>query len=170
MDHHQQHLRLQHHQEILISSTDPTIHHYVHAELEAQLPRIYIEQFKRFNKGFCFGSTDAVTLHQLKLTSHQTIFFREGEEVEVGIYWQMDGYLVHLVLDRSSADAHILPDDSIPFLYTLILVGKVAGLRTDKGNQVGGGGEEADSVTEAIALQLMEVKIYGMVLYLALQI
>jgi len=121
-------------------------------------------------KDFGFVFTDEITLYNLKLTSHQTIFFREGEEVEVGIYWQMDGYLVHLALGRSSADAHILQDDSIPFLCTLILVGKVGGLRMGKGNQVGGGGEEAGSVTEAIALQLTEANIYGMVLYLALQI
>lgn len=67
-------------------------------------------------------------------------------------------------------DVRILLGDSIPFPYTLILVGKDAGLHKDTGSQVEDDGEEEGNVTEAIALQQMEVDICGMVRYQALRI
>lgn len=67
-------------------------------------------------------------------------------------------------------DVRILLGDSIPFPYTLILVGKDAGLHKDTGSQVEDDGEEEGNVTEAIALQQMEVDICGMVRCQALRI
>lgn len=92
------------------------------------------------------------------------------EEVAVGIYWQTDGYLVPLALGHSSADVHIPPDDSTPFPCILILADKDVCLHKDMDNQVERGGGEEGNVTEAIALQQMQVDICGMVLYQVLRI
>lgn len=119
----------------------PTIRHFGHAELEGQLPH----------------------------TFRRAIVYHDQEEVGVGICWQTDAYLVPSALGHSSVDVRILLGDSIPFPYTLILVGKDAGLHKDTGSQVEDDGEEEGNVTEAIALQQMEVDICGMVRYQALR-